>query len=233
MNTTQTSVQNKPMCAYVSMCLCGEKKLQQLFFLILAFAFQFSKAATVDTVLIYSNAMHKEFKCVIVKPDSYKKKNNQFPVVYLLHGAGGDFSNWIKKVHGIKKYADEYNLLIVCPDGSSYSWYLDSPVDSSMRYETYIGIEVPAYVDSHYRTIKDRKARAITGLSMGGHGALFLAFRHSETFGACGSMSGGVDLNYSGYKFDVIKRLGDSVNYADNWKKSIVMNVIEHYPKDS
>src|SRR5258705_6512311 len=97
--------------------------------------FVFTNAATVDTVSVYSNAMHKEFKCVIVKPDSYKKKNNQYPVVYLLHGAGGDFSNWIKKVPEIKKYADEYDLMIVCPDGSSYSWYLDSPVDSTMKYE--------------------------------------------------------------------------------------------------
>jgi len=207
------------------------KKILSIIFLLEVF--NFCKAATVDTILIYSNAMHKEFKCVVIKPDSYKKRNVSFPVVYLLHGAGGDFSNWIKKVPAIKNYADEYKLLIICPDGSNYSWYLDSPIDSSMRYETYIGIEVPAYIDAHYSTIKDRRRRAIAGLSMGGHGALFLAFRHAGFFGACGSMSGVVDLNSSRNKYELTKRLGDTVRNTENWKKLSVINVIEEQPKDT
>lgn len=192
-----------------------------------------SYAATVDTVSIYSNAMHKDFKCVVIKPASYKKKKESYPVVYLLHGYSGWYSNWLIREPQLKEYADEYNLMIVCPDGGNSSWYFDSPVDSTMKYETYIGKEVPDYIDAHYNTIKKRTSRAITGLSMGGHGALFLAFRHADTFGACGSMSGGVDLNYSRNKFDIMKRIGDTIQNADNWKKYIVMNVIENYPKDS
>ncbi|MBI5856739.1 MAG: esterase family protein [Sphingobacteriales bacterium] len=191
------------------------------------------KGATVDTISIYSSAMHKEFKCVVIKPASYNKHKQNFPVVYLLHGYDGWYSNWIIREPKLKNYADQYQLIIVCPDGGKSSWYFDSPIDSTMKYETYISKEVPDYIDKHYYTIVDRKARAITGLSMGGHGALFLAFRHSETFGACGSMSGGVDLNYSRNKFDIMKRIGDTISHADNWKKYIVMNVIENYPKDS
>lgn len=219
------------MWPYVPMFLCGKKLLFSIAFLLLINIA--TKAATVDTVSIYSNAMHKGFKCVVIKPDSYKKKKNIYPVVYLLHGYDGWYSNWIIREPKLKDYADQYQLIIVCPDGGKSSWYFDSPVDSTMKYETYIGKEVPDYIDANYRTIKDRKARAITGLSMGGHGALFLAFRHSETFGACGSMSGGVDLNYSRNKFDIMKRIGDTAQHADNWKKYIVMNVIESYPKDS
>jgi S-formylglutathione hydrolase FrmB len=192
-----------------------------------------SFAATVDTINIFSNAMHKDFKCVVIKPDSYKKKKNFYPVVYLLHGYGGWYSNWIIREPKLKDYADQYQLMIVCPDGGISSWYFDSPVDSTMKYETYIGKEVPEYIDDHYRTIKDRKARAITGLSMGGHGALFLSFRHAKAFGACGSMSGGVDLNYSRNKFDIMKRIGDTISHADNWIKYSVIHVIENYPKDS
>lgn len=221
--------QPKSMCSYVPICLCGEKIRVFLAF-ILSLAFQFTKSATVDTVSIYSNAMHKAFNCVVVKPESYKKKSNEFPVVYLLHGYSGKYSDWIKKVSQIKTKSDQLQLLIVCPDGGYSSWYFDSPVDSSMRYETYIALEVPAYIDAHYRTRKRRQARAITGLSMGGHGGLFLGFRHSDMFGACGSMSGGVDLNDSKGKFDVMKRLGDTVLQADNWKKYSVLNVIENRP---
>jgi S-formylglutathione hydrolase FrmB len=131
----------------------------------------------------------------------------------------------------LAKYADQYKLMIVCPDGGYSSWYFDSPVDSAIRFETYIGKEVPDYIDAHYNTIRDRKGRAITGLSMGGHGGLFLAFRHPDEFGACGSMSGGVNLNSSRNKFDIVRRIGDTVNHADNWKKYSVINIIEAAPK--
>lgn len=190
-------------------------------------------AATVDTVSIYSNAMQKSFNCVVIKPEILQDRPIALPVVYLLHGYSGKYSNWIIKVPELKKYADEFKMIIVCPDGHYSSWYFDSPVDSTMRYETYIGKEVPAYIDAHYFTIKDRKARAITGLSMGGHGGLFLGFRHADIFGACGSMSGGMELYSSRQRYDIIKRIGDTIQYADNWKKYSVINVVETYPKDS
>ncbi|HYM94909.1 MAG TPA: alpha/beta hydrolase family protein [Chitinophagaceae bacterium] len=193
----------------------------------------FANAATVDTVNIYSNAMHKNIKCVVIRPDSYKNNKNFYPVVYLLHGYSGDFSNWIKKVPLLKKEVDDLQLIIVCPDGNFSGWYLDSPVDPSMRYETYIAKEVPAYIDLHYHTIKNRKARAITGLSMGGHGGLFLGFRHADFFGACGSMSGVTDLYFTRNKYDLMKRIGDTIKNADNWKNYSVINVIDNYPKDS
>jgi S-formylglutathione hydrolase FrmB len=123
--------------------------------------------------------------------------------------------------------------MIVCPDGGNSSWYIDSPVDPSMKYETYVGVEVPAWIDAHYPTIKDRKGRAITGLSMGGFGGFFLGFRHAADFGACGSMSGGVDLNFSRNKYDVAKRIGDTLNYPDNWINYSVPHIVENYPKDS
>lgn len=203
-----------------------------LLLILLTLSFQL-RAATVDTVAVRSNAMQKEFKCVVIKPEGYKKNKTGYPVVYLLHGYGGWYSNWLIRVPELKTYADQYQLMIVCPDGGNSSWYFDSPVDPAMRYETYIGEEVPDYIDAHYKTIKDRRARAITGLSMGGHGGLFLGFRHADRFSGCGSMSGGVDLNYARNKFDVAKRIGDTVQYAQNWVTYSVVHVVEKYPKDS
>ncbi len=86
-------------------------------------------------------------------------------------------------------------MMIVCPDGGYTSWYFDSPVDSTYRFETFVGTEVPEYMDENYRTIADGRGRAITGLSMGGHGGLFLAFRHADLFSACGSMSGALHVS--------------------------------------
>lgn len=192
-----------------------------------------ANAATVDTVGIYSNAMHKEFKCVVIKPSLTQDESIPLPVVYLLHGYSGKYSNWIIIVPGLKDYADQYKMMIVCPDGGYGSWYLDSPLDSTFRFETYVSKEVPEYIDAHYPTIKDRKARAITGLSMGGHGGLFLGFRHADIFGACGSMSGGVDMRPFPKNWDIRNRIGDAEQFADNWKNYSVITLIEQKPKDS
>lgn len=206
---------------------------RSLLVFIIAFQVLIADSQSVDTVLIPSGAMKKSFKCVVIHPGTVTSNSTPLPVVYLLHGYSGDFSNWIKKVPELVNYARLFNMIIVCPDGGYSSWYFDSPVDPGMRYETYIGKEVPDYIDSHYPTIRDRKARAISGLSMGGHGGLFLAFRNMGQFGACGSMSGGVDLNYSRNKYDVMARLGDTIKYAENWKKYSVINMVENIPKDS
>lgn len=192
-----------------------------------------AKAATVDTISIYSNAMQKTYNCVVIKPTMIQDETIPVPVVYLLHGHGGWYANWIIRVPELKEYADKYKMMIVCPDGGYNSWYLDSPVDPAVRFETYISKEVPDYIDSHYTTIKNRKARAITGLSMGGHGGLFLGFRQADTFGACGSMSGGVDLQPFAKNWQLKDKIGDTIANADKWKSLSVINLVEQYPKDS
>lgn len=202
------------------------------YFLLLLFISFFSDnltAGKVDTVSIYSNSMHKYIKAVVIKPDSYKKKKNSFPVVYLLHGYDGWYSNWIIRVPELVNHADRFQTLIVCPDGAKSSWYFDSPVDTAYRYETHIATEVVNFIDKTYRTIAGKNHRAITGLSMGGHGALFLALRHADVFGAAGSMSGGVDLKESRNRFDISKRIGDTILHAKEWHDLTVINLIENY----
>ncbi|MDE3253349.1 MAG: esterase family protein [Bacteroidota bacterium] len=191
------------------------------------------RAATVDTVEIYSNAMHRSIKTVIITPTANPSSPKKFPVMYLLHGAFGSYANWITKVPHIKALADQYQIMIVCPDGGYTSWYFDSPVDSNYQYETFVAKEVPAYTDAHYPTIPNRKGRVITGLSMGGHGGLFLAFRHSDLFSACGSMSGALHVTVIKQKYDVEKRLGDTAINRKYWHDWSVLNVIDQYPKDS
>ena len=182
-----------------------------------------SFAAEVDTISIYSSAMKKSSKCVIILPDSYKgDQEKQFPVVYLLHGYSGNYSNWISKVPALADYADQYNFIIVCPDGAYSSWYFDSQVDENSRYKTYVGVEVPAYIDSAYHTFPDRNSRAIAGLSMGGHGAIYLAWNFPETFGAAGSMSGAVNLIPWKGKYRLEKVLGDTTNSNAFYNYSVV-----------
>ena len=199
---------------------------------ILLFVYSISFAASVDTVITYSPSMKKNIKAVIIKPDSYAN-GNKIPVVYLLHGYSGSYSDWIRKVPELTRYADEYSLLIVCADGNFGSWYFDSPVDSTWKYETYVATELVNWVDAHFNTIKSRTGRAITGLSMGGHGALYLAFKHQDIFGACGSMSGGVDLRPFPLNWDLSKRLGSYSAYPQRWEANSVINLTYLLTADS
>lgn len=183
---------------------------------------QFSFAAKVDTVVTYSTAMKKNIKAVVITPDGYAQAKNM-PVVYLLHGAGGNYSNWIKKVPALTQHADDYQTIIVCPDGNVSSWYFDSPVDPEWKYETYVATELVNWIDKNYKTVKDRKGRAITGLSMGGHGALYLAYKHQDVFGAAGSMSGGVDITPFPSNWSLSQRLGDYDKNSDRWKENSIV----------
>ncbi len=185
-----------------------------------------SHAANVDTVSVTSTIMKKSIKNVVIYPDGDKTKH--YPVLYLLHGYGGCYNSWIKRVPELKVIADEQKMILVCPDGAFSSWYVDSPVDSTMRYETYISKELVEYIDQHYNTIKEgNNYRAITGFSMGGFGAMFLAIRHPEVFGACGSMSGALNLSYIKNNFDVNKRLGDTILNAKYYSDWSIINLLK------
>ena len=181
-------------------------------------------AADVDTVATYSAAMKKEIKAVVITPKEYKN-GEKFPVVYLLHGYSGNYADWVTKVPAIKDLADQYQFIIVCADGNFNSWYLDSSEQPNSKYETYIAVELVKWIDSKYKTIRDRNARAITGLSMGGHGALYLAFKHQNVFGIAGSMSGGLDLRPFPNNWDIAKLIGSYSTKPLNWEEASVINL--------
>jgi S-formylglutathione hydrolase FrmB len=184
-------------------------------------------AGNVDTINVFSSAMHKDIKCVVITPANYKKSGSFYPVVYLLHGYAGNYARWLTVAPQLKNKADEIQCIIVCPDGGYGSWYVDSPSDSSIRYETFTGTELVNHIDSSYKTYKDRAHRAITGLSMGGHGGLYLAIRHKEIFGAAGSISGLVDLSFFPKGMNFKSLFGDSTVYTANLQKNSVINMVD------
>jgi len=185
-----------------------------------------TNAYEVDTLIVVSNAMNKSIKNIVITPTNYNKKNDNYSVLYLLHGADGNYKDWISNNPIIKEYSDTFNIIIVCPDGGFNSWYFDSPIDQKMKYETYISDELINAVDSNYRTIKNKTNRVVTGLSMGGHGALYLAFRHQDIWGAAGSMSGGLDIRSFKNDWNIPDRLGDYENYKNNWENNTIINMV-------
>jgi len=200
------------------------KQLKLMLVLLFISTYAFSRVP-VDTISVFSQKMKKEVKSVVVLPENYSSKK-RYPVVYLLHGYSDNYATWIKNVPAIKVLSTEHQFIVVCPDGGYSSWYFDSPVDSAFQYESYITRDLLTFIDTHYSTIPDRSARAITGLSMGGHGALYLAIRNPKLFGSAGSMSGGVDLRASTKMFDISKRIGSiETNHAE-WDNRSVINMV-------
>jgi S-formylglutathione hydrolase FrmB len=182
--------------------------------------------ARIDTLSIYSTSMDKDIPAIVMLPAGYDESvSDTYPVLYMLHGATGSYSSWEEIYPELPAYADEYELIIVCPDGGYTSWYWDSPIDPAFQYETHITREAIPFIDSTYRTRAEAGQRAISGLSMGGHGALYLAARHPDLFGAAGSMSGGVDIRPFPNNWDIEERLGSYEAFPERWDAYTVVNL--------
>jgi S-formylglutathione hydrolase FrmB len=190
-------------------------------------------AGTVDTIEMKSAYLKKAIKFVVIQPSIQNNQSNQlnsqerYPVVYLLNGYDGNYAQWTKTAPQLAKTADDLKMIFVYPDGGKSSWYFDSPIDSSMQYESYIIKELVPYVDDNFPTKANPKSRAITGLSMGGHGALYLAIRHSDIFGAAGSTSGGFDFRPFPKSWNLPNILGEYETNQARWNDYTVMRQVE------
>ncbi len=193
--------------------------------LFLALLLSTNANAKIEALTLRSNAMNKDIKVHIALPDDYDVSGaKKYPVIYMLHGYGGNSAGWMDLVKNINEVVTRDQIIIVSPSAEN-SWYWDSPIDPNSKYETFTSQELIKFIDDNYQTIKNRTGRAITGLSMGGHGAMFLAMTHKDTFGAAGSTSGGVDIRPFPNNWELYKLLGD-INTPEgkkNWDEYTVM----------
>ncbi|RDC64950.1 alpha/beta hydrolase [Adhaeribacter pallidiroseus] len=208
--------------------------VRYLFLFFIFLNFHAVQAAHVDTLEINSSAMNTRLHAGIVVPDSYKKqKKTTYPVLYLLHGYSGNFRDWLTKVPDktvLTSLADQYQMIIVTPDGGFGSWYLDSPLDKASQYETFITKELVQEVQTKYRTITTREGRFISGLSMGGHGALYLSARHPDLYLAAASMSGALDI--ASIQGDLVKSMETLLGQkAQNYEKFAQNSVVNMVPQ--
>ena len=160
---------------------------------------------------VFSKKMNKEIETVIITPKLIKGKN--YKTIYILHGYSGNADRTYKEdIPDLSGKAQKYNTIYVLPDGNFNCWYVDSPIDKSSQYQTFIGNELVDYIDANYPTIKDRKFRGILGWSMGGYGALNIGVFYANTFSIVGSSCGALDFNRFGenfHNYQVDKVLGD------------------------
>lgn len=141
---------------------------------------------TVDFKPAHLGGINVKFNVIL--PRDYATNERRYPVLYLLHGYTGHYSDWATRT-GIVRYAAGYEEIIIMPEGEN-SWYVNNYADPKQQWEDYIIDDVIPYVDAHYRTIAAGRGRAIAGLSMGGYGALYLGLKHHDMFAAVASLSG-------------------------------------------
>lgn len=188
---------------------------------LLSISFSLSlSAAHVDTVEINSSFLQRKVKIAVVTPRGYQNGKAIYPSLYLLHGGYGKFSDWLMAPPDknlVHRLCDEYNVIIVLPEGGISGYYLDSPINPASQYESFIIKEVIATVDGRYRSIKEKTGRVICGLSMGGHGAMYLATRNPQFFCAIGSMSGALDINTDNWDITPERRKAIAERQANLW----------------
>lgn len=197
------------------------KKLTAILALLVAFT---ASAFRVDTVSVATKYLDTPMKAVVIVPDA-ASPSSRVPSVYILNGFGGDYKSWVSSAPRLGDFADQFGMILVMPDGRD-SWYWDSPQNPGMQMESAITRDVVPYIDSHYPTLDIPARRAITGLSMGGHGAFWLGSRNPHLFGAIGSMSGGVDIVPFPKSWKMADQLGPYDANKERWQNHSVMSCI-------
>jgi enterochelin esterase-like enzyme len=152
-----------------------------------------------------SPTLGRAWSYAVYLPPDYATSERAYPVVYLLHGLYGSHTDWIR-YDDAAAIADDLiatreipPLILVMPEGGD-SWWIDSdPKTGFGPVETALLHDLVPHVEATYRTIPERRERAIAGLSMGGYGALRLAFEHPELFGAVAGISPAIQRSAEGF----------------------------------
>lgn len=155
----------------------------------------------VRDVTFKSESLGREMHFRIILPADHDSAARRYPVLYLLHGLTGHYVDWESRTH-LDDYVAGLPLIVAMPEGDD-SWYTNSATNPQEKWEDYIVKDFIPYVDSHFRTIQTRHARAIAGLSMGGYGAMKLALKYPGMFVFAGSMSGALNVANDTHPFNV------------------------------
>ena len=130
--------------------------------------------------------------CVLLPPGYERDPGKKYPVLYFLHGLGENEQVLVRSggwgvIEDLRQKHQIGDFLIAVPEGEG-SFFINS-ADGRHRYSDFFQSEFIAYVESHFRSLSNRKSRGVTGLSMGGYGALRFAFARPELFGSVSAQS--------------------------------------------
>ena len=170
-------------------------------FLLSTLFFSLSFLGMAQTGKVYENLTMKseilkmERKFAVYLPPGYETSEREYPVLYLLHGAGDDHTGWVQfgeVLHIADKAILEGSataMIVVMPDANTGQRGYFNSINNDWRYEDFFFQEFMPFVENEFRIRKEKSYRAIAGLSMGGGGTFVYALRHPELFSSACPLS--------------------------------------------
>jgi enterochelin esterase-like enzyme len=162
-----------------------------------------AKPVAVERIRIHGSSLEGNLEANAVDrdvfvflPPSYAKQSfRRYPVVYALHGYSIGAEQWTHEIHVPQTIEGAFargaqEMIVVLPDAKTL--HNGSMYSSSMTtgdFESFIARDLVAYIDTHYRTIRNRSSRGLVGHSMGGYGAARIGMKHADVFGSLYIMS--------------------------------------------
>ena len=190
--------------------------------------------------ILHSESMNRDLPVLVFTPAGYAEIERPFPVVYLLHGTNSlpTTEESLRKMNHpgtrFQEMADDFQVIFSLPITGN-SFYLDSPLNPEQRFATYIGRELPAFMDANYRTLADRKGRILAGFSMGGYGAVSLLCRYADVFSVALSRAGALnlttfvdDLDWDDANEQLRPLLGDCFTDPAVYHRNGCFNLVNH-----
>jgi S-formylglutathione hydrolase FrmB len=151
---------------------------------------------TKESLKLKSTILGKEVEYSLYLPPDYDQSNRKYPILYLLHGYSDDETGWtqfgeVKAIADKQLRKQEMTAMVIAMPDAGVSWYINS-ADGKVKWEDFFIKEFIPHIESTYRCRTEKRYRAISGLSMGGHGTLIMAIKHPELFSAAAPLSAGI-----------------------------------------
>ncbi|SDB56193.1 S-formylglutathione hydrolase FrmB [Flavobacteriaceae bacterium MAR_2010_188] len=192
----------------------------------------FSQTGKVFDKVSHSSTILKEDRnFAIYLPPDYETSQRDYPVLYLLHGAGDNQTGWVQfgEVLNITDKAIKEGkataMIIVMPDALTTRMGYNNDIRGDWNYEDYFFEELMPYVESNYRIKKEKRYRAIAGLSMGGGGSFLYAMHRPDLFQSSCPLSAYIGPKTTEEAMDIMKRFTN----AEITKKQAE----EYFPKNN
>jgi len=134
---------------------------------------------------------------IYLPPDYFTNETRRYPTLYMLHGAGGNYTEWSdsflpQQLDNMIELRIVQPMIVVMPEGGTRTYWANW--DSGPQWSDYVAYDIVTEIDNRFRTVPMAAGRAIGGLSMGGLGAMQIAMRHPDIFGVVGAHSPSIRL---------------------------------------